>query len=133
VIGGDYDGKPYADIVDADQALSGFQFPETQVQFQLSNIAGSSGSYQYMLDVDNDGVPEKDWTAVPGNSVTEIVSFGPTTSGTTWPAVGYYPVRLYLRAMQVPPTTPPTVVDNLVFDMPVSLVERPSPIRSVAR
>ena len=125
VVGGDYDGKPYANIVDADPAVPDFQFPETQVQFNLNNITGSSGAYQYKLDVDNDGVPEKDWTNVAGNAVTETVSFGPSASGTTWPAVGYFPVRLYLRAVQVPVTTPPTVMDDLVFDMPVSLVERP--------
>jgi hypothetical protein len=126
VVGGDYDGKPYADIVDADPATPDFQFPETQVQFKLNSIAGSSGSYQYKLDVDNDGAPEVDWTNVSGNAVIETVSFGPTATGTDWPAVGYYPVRLYLRALQVPVTVPPTVVDNLVFDMPVSLVERPA-------
>lgn len=125
VVGGDYDGKPYANIVDADLAASGFQFPETQVQFNLNDIAGSTGVYQYKLDVDNDGTPEVDWTNVAGTSVTEAVSFGPTVSGTTWPAVGYYPVRLYLRAI-TPGSSPPEVVDDLVFDMPVSLVERPA-------
>jgi hypothetical protein len=123
VVGGDYDGKPYADIVDTDPATPDFQYPETQVAFRLNNISGSSGSYQYKLDIDNDGTPEKDWTTVPGSSVVELVSFG---NGTTWPAVGYYPVRMYLRAVQVPVTTPPAVLDDLVFDMPVSLVERPA-------
>jgi hypothetical protein len=125
VIAGPYAGKPYAEIIDADPDAAGMQYPETQVAFGVSNISGGLSSYQWKIDVDNDGFPETDWTNVSGNSFATNISFGPIGGGASdWPAVGYYPVRVSIRALDRS-VTPPTILDEITYDMPVSLVMRP--------
>ncbi len=149
VLSGPYAGKPYAEIYDAipddpgDPLSLGMNYPETQVSFTASNIMGSSGFYQWRLDIDNDNIPDyplvdhdgnpatppqPGWGTVAGTSVSQTVSFGPygTPPVTDWKPVGYYPVRLYLRAIENPSINPPVVADDLIFDMPVSFVQRPA-------
>lgn len=123
VVAGPDAGKPYAEIVDADPDTAGMQYPETQVAFGVSNISGGLNAYQWMIDIDNDGFPEEDWTNVTGNSVGYTFLFG--EAGGNWPAVGYYPVRLSIRAIDTA-QSPPTVIDQITYDMPVSLVMRPT-------
>jgi PKD repeat protein len=150
VVSGPYAGLPYSEVDDNDPVTPGMQYPDITVDFGASNISGSSGQYQWQLDVDGNGLPEwplvdddgnpatpsvPGWDDVSGTSVHQVVHFGPydddfnaaTPPVTDWPAVGYYPCKLLLRARELQGTPPAwVVVDDLTYEMPVSLAARPA-------
>lgn len=103
-------------------------------------IPGSTGKYEWQLDIDGDGVadyPQENgvptgWAeataAGNGASMTQIVKFGPgdfdndpgTPDTIQFMPIGYYPCKLSIRAVD----NSSQVVDSAVMDVPVSMVAK---------
>jgi len=92
---------------------------------------GSTGNFQYKIDVDGDGlgdIPTGDtWADFTGASATETVTFGPHDDPSNpgnqinpWPEPNYYATQVLVRALDVPGGSQ---VDKVTKQTPLSLVQ----------
>jgi hypothetical protein len=109
---------------------------ETDVLFKI-DPTGSTGAYDWQLDIDGDGVA--DWPAIANQPtgfqpITKaddkmvLVKFGFHDDGAggkiaEWPALGYYAANATVRSLDTS-TNPATVKQTFKVLMPVSLVRR---------
>jgi hypothetical protein len=116
---------------------------EDSVTFTFSlDIQGSTGIYQYHVDVNGDGTfdavidddndpgtpPVADYVNAASGNVSFPITFGRDTDtnaddvddASTWPVPGYYPVQIQVKSTDV---VDGATVDETLIHAPVSLVE----------